>query len=195
MKIHIQVTGKTPLLMHNERLSDPDDEITKKIKEITAKRTHATENDKEQISKLEFRGGLYLDLKDNLVIPTANLIRCIREAATVTKAGKKISRGLSPTEMHVPLTIDGPNNLDKIIKEDRYFDRRQVKVNNGRVKRTRPIFQTWSFETYFELLDDVLNFDEFVRIIEMAGRAVGLCDARILGFGRFDVKVSKTKTA
>jgi hypothetical protein len=193
MRIHIELTGKTPLMMHNERLSDPDDEYTKQIKELTAKKTNQTEKDKEHISKLEWRGGLYADDKGNIVVPTANTMRCFREAAAVTKSGRKIARGLSPFEMMAALIIDGPRHIDKLIVDPKYFDRRQVKVGAGRVKRTRPIFPKWSLGTDFELLDDVLNFDELANIIDLAGRAVGLCDCRILGYGRFDAKITKVK--
>lgn len=194
MRIHIELTGKTPLMMHNERLSDPDDPYTKQIKEITAKRTNQTENDKEMISKLEWRGGIYADDKGNVIVPTANLTRCFREAAAVTKAGRKIARGLSPFEMAMPLITDGPRHIDKLIADPKYFDKRQVKVGNGRVKRTRPIFPKWSVAADFELLEDVLNFDELASIADLAGRAVGMCDARILGHGRFEAKVSKIKS-
>jgi hypothetical protein len=193
MRIHIELTGKTPLMMHNERLSDPDDEYTKQIKELTAKKTGKTEKDNELISKLEWRGGIYEDGKGNVVVPTKNILKCFREAAAVTKSGRKIARGLSPFELMAALIIDGPRHIDKLIDNEKYYDRRQVKVPSGRVKRTRPIFPIWKFGTDFELLDDVLNFDELVSIIDLAGRASGLCEARILGYGRFDAKITKVK--
>lgn len=191
MKISVTISGKTPLLLHNERLSDPDDPIVRQIKELTDKRRNQTDVDKDMVSKLEWRGGLYSDLNGELVMPLANIIRCFREAATMTKEGKKVARGISPLEMTVPLLTDGSRKVDELIAHEKYFDRRQVKVGNGRIKRTRPIFHRWSLVANFELLDDMINLSSLVNIADLAGRAVGLCDARILGYGRFDVRIAK----
>jgi len=193
MRIHIEITGKTPLMMHNERLADQDDPITKQIKEYTDKGSDKTENDKATVSLLEWRGGLYLDAKDEICMPSANVIRCFYNAATVTKAGKKIERGLSPIELSVPLVTDGPRHVDKLIKLPEYFDRRMVGIGKRRIKRTRPFFPKWSFEIDFEMLEDVLNLSALVNIVDLAGRAVGLADARRIGYGRFDAQVTKLK--
>jgi hypothetical protein len=177
--------------MHNERLSDQDDPIVRQIKELTDKRRNQTDSDKELISKLEWRGGVYVDTGGELVMPLSNIIRCFREAAAITKEGRKIARGLSPSEMTVPLRTDGSRKIEELITQEKYFDRRQVKVGNGRIKRTRPIFHKWGLVASFELLDDMLNFSSLTNIADLAGRAIGLCDARILGYGRFDAKISK----
>lgn len=199
MIIDLQVTGTNAMLMHNERLSDTDYEGTKRIKEITAKRTNQTDEDRAAISWLEWLGGLYLDEMDKktIVMPTKNIVRCLREAATMTKEGKKIVRAISPTALSSPLHYDGPKikeakDLRALYDLDVFVDRRQVKVNTGRVKRTRPLFPAgWSFVAQFMLMPDVLDYDRFQTIAEMAGKAVGLGDARILGYGRFQVDIRK----
>jgi hypothetical protein len=192
MLIRIEITGKTPLMMHNERLADPDDPITKKIKEYTAKGSDQTDDDKRQVSLLEWRGGIYVDNKNEVCMPSANVIKCFREAGKVTKNGAKIARGISPISLTNPLQIDGPRGVDTLIKQDKYFDRRLVRVS-GRVKRTRPIFMPWALTVDLEMLEDVLNYSTFTQIVDLAGRATGLCDARILGYGRFSAKLSKPK--
>lgn len=192
MRVQINMTGKTPLLMHNERLADQDDEITKQIKEITAKGKDQTDKDKETVSLLEFRGGLYLDAKGEICMPSINVLRCLRDTATATKSGKKISGGLTPFDLNVPIDIGGPTHVDKLIKNPIHFDRRMVKVS-GRVKRTRPIFPKWSLSIEFEMLEDILNFSALVNIVEMAGRSTGLGDARKIGYGRFQGEVKKLK--
>ena len=129
----------------------------RQIKELTDKKKNQTDTDKDIVSKLEWRGGLYSDLNGELVMPLANIIRCFREAATMTKEGKKVARGISPLEMTVPLHIDGLRKVDELIAHEKYFDRRQVKVGNGRIKRTRPIFHKWGLLANFEMLDDMIN--------------------------------------
>lgn len=193
MRIRIELTGTAPLLMHNERLSDPDDEFARQIKEITDKGTNQTTADKELVSKLEWFGGLYTYTNGvkEVVLPTANVIRCLRETAAITKDGKRIARGISPLVLHVPLLHGGPKDVAKLYEDGKYIDRRQVKVGRGRIKRTRPIFPQWAAAFDFELLTDVLNLQRLIDIAELAGLATGLGDARILGYGRFKAAVKK----
>ena len=193
MRVSVEITGTTPLMMHNERLSDQDDEYTKAIKEYTDKGKNQTETDKQQVSSLEWRGGVYLDGNDEIVIPAANIVKCFKEAGTRTKSGKKITGGVSPVALVFPLEIDGPRHVDELRKSDRYYDRRMVKVGRGRIKRTRPIFAKWKIVPEFEIAESVLNLDAFRGIVELAGTAEGLGDARILGYGRFKAKVTKIK--
>ena len=191
MKVKIQFTGTTALMLHNERLSDSSDPITRQIKEITDKGTDQTDADKDMISKLEWRGGVYADEDGELVMPSANIIRCLREAAAFIRSGRKIARGLIPLAISTPLQIDGSRKIDDLINIEKYYDRRQVKVGKGRIKRTRPIFHKWGLAAPFELLEDQLSFQGLLNIAEAGGRAVGLCDGRILGYGRFDAKITK----
>jgi hypothetical protein len=193
MRVHIELTGTTPLLMHNDRLSDPDDDYVKQIKEITDKKTNQTQQDKALVSKLEWYGGIYLNGSNEPIVPTANLVKCLRETATITKDGRRVTRGLSPLMLSSLLVYDGPKDLDKLYATATHVDRRQVKVGRARVKRTRPIFPVWALAADFELLTDVLNRDRLISIIELAGVATGLGDARVLGFGRFTAKVTTQK--
>ena len=191
MRIHVELTGTTPLMMHNERLSNADDRHTKAIKELTDKGTNQTERDKAEISKLEWYGGIYTNGSDEIVIPSANLIKCVRETATITKEGKKVARALTPLAIHAMLIYSGPKKLDALFADKTFIDRRQVKVGRGRITRTRPIFHQWALAIDFELLDDVMSFSDVQRLWELAGLSTGLCDARILGYGRFTAAVKK----
>jgi len=179
--------------MHNERLSDPSDEFTKAIKEITDKGVNQTDLDKELLSKLEWKGGVYHDDNRYPIIPSKSIVRCFREAAAITKNGKNIARAFVPTKLHF-LLIDphGQKTIDELCDMPIYIDRRQVKVGRGRISRTRPCFPKWAIAAQFSLLDDVMNLSTLQKIGELAGLAVGLCDARILGHGRFECKITKS---
>jgi hypothetical protein len=190
MRILVELTGTTPLLMHNEQLSDSDNPVVKQIKELTDK-SDQTESDKKEISRLEWRGGLYTNGGDEVVVPAKNLIKCFREAASETREGKKVAKTLSPLAMHYPLVHSGPGNVEELFKNPIFIDKRQVKVGTARIKRTRPIFPQWALTAEFMLSDTVMNFSAIKRVIELAGASVGLCDARILGHGRFEANVKK----
>jgi len=198
MRIQIQLTGTTPLMMHNERLSDQSDAYTIMIKELTAKGKNKTTKDDDEISQIEWQGGIYADSENKVVMPVANLIRCFRDAAAITKQGKGIARALSPLTMFVPfIVVGGPRVLSELWGDGhtQYIDRRMVKPQRGRVKRTRPIFPKWKLSADFELLDTVMNFTTLQNIGEIAGLSTGLGDARILGYGRFECEIVKLKTS
>jgi hypothetical protein len=193
MRVRLELTGTTPLMMHNEQLSDGDNEFSKQIKELTAKRTNQTEQDKQTVSKLEWFGGLYTNGSREPVVPTPNIVKCLRETASATKEGRKITRGISPVALHSPLIYDGPRDIKLLYENPAFVDRRQVKIQSGRIKRTRPIFPEWSLTAEFELLTDVLDFDRLRDIADLAGRATGLGDGRIIGFGRFTSEVTRPR--
>ena len=201
MRIQITFAGTTPLIMHSDKLADSANEYTVMIKELTAKKKNKTTADEEQISKLEWMGSSYVDNNNVVIMPCGNLIRCMRDAAAITKNGRDIARAMSPITLHVPLLIadnDGElkeRKLDALWGDPKHIDRRMAKVGQSRVKRTRPIFPQWAVTATFELLETVLNYTTVVNICEAAGLTTGLGDARILGFGRFEANVKKLKAA
>lgn len=193
MNIRLQITGTSALLMHGDRLADKSDPIAVEIKKLTAKGKHQTDEDQGDISKLEFRGSAYVDENNEVVIPSINIIRCLRDAAAITKQGKTIARSLSPHRPYIPLETGGARNINDLWKDPAHVDRRMVKVQSGRVKRTRPIFPKWGLVADFFLLESVLDFSMLTHICEIAGLSTGLGDARILGYGRFECKLTKVK--
>lgn len=58
--IRLRITGTKRLVMHCGRLADPLDPITKDLMRLTKKRSK-TEADHEEIGRVEWFGGLWLD--------------------------------------------------------------------------------------------------------------------------------------
>ncbi len=65
------IRGTTPMMMHNERLANPFDDLTKAIKAISGKRKK-TEDDLIEMSRIEWLGGLYSIDSDKPVLQTSN---------------------------------------------------------------------------------------------------------------------------
>jgi hypothetical protein len=192
MKIAIEVTGTSPLLMHNPRMVDPDFELNRQIKAITAKRKK-TDEDNKQIERLEWYGGLY---EDNGVIvqPTSKLRKCIINAAKISKQGKSIERALSFSTLNVPLVYSGPKEIDEIFANQQFHSRLSVGIGGKRVMRVRPQFFPWAMRVNGLFIEDAgLNFDEFERIAELAGLVEGIGDNRVNGYGRFTAVVKEVK--
>lgn len=192
MKILIEVVGTSPLLMHNPRMVDPDFDLNRKIKALTAKRKK-TDDDLKNIEALEWHGGLY---EENGVIvqPTAKLRKCLVNTAKISKMGKAIERTLSFFEVNTPLIHDGPKTIAELFKEPRFHSRLSVGISGKRVMRVRPLFFPWVMKVNGLFVDDAgLNFDELQRVVELAGVVEGIGDNRVNGYGRFTAIVKEVK--
>jgi len=191
MKIRIEISGTTPLLMHNPRMVDPEFELNRRIKELTGKRKK-TDDDLRQIETLEWYGGLY-EQNGIIIQPTAKLRKCLINAAKTRKLGKAVERAVSFAELNVPLTYDGPATIDDVFADKRFHSRLSVGVGNKRVMRVRPQFFPWALTQSGLFVEDAgLNFDELEQIVELAGIIEGIGDNRVNGYGRFSGKVVRS---
>lgn len=191
MQIKTIITGTKPILLHNIQLADPDNVWSKRISEVTKKRKK-TEEDRRDISRLEWMGSLYVH-DNKIVLPTANVLKSFLNAAKITKEGKSISRALSPQDIYVPLIFTGPQTPEELINRDDFRDQTLVTIGTQRVVRTRPIFRNWAVVVEWELLTEVLDYDAFLKIVRLAGRVEGLGDNRVNGWGRYETEVSAVK--
>jgi len=188
MNIRITLQGTSPLLMHNPQMVDPEFEINREIKALTSKRKK-TDEDLKNIARLEWYGGLYQS--DGVIVqPTAKARKCIVNTARISKLGKAVERAISFSDVYVPLVYQGPKNIDEIWKSGNFVSRLSVGVNGKRVMRVRPSFSPWAMQIDGLFVEDAgLNFDELVRVVELAGQVEGIGDNRINGYGRFTGKV------
>lgn len=188
MNIEIQIEGISPLLMHNPVMVDPEFELNRQIKEITAKR-RKTDADLQAIERLEWWGGLYHE-HGVVVQPTSKVRKCLVNAGKISKQGKSVERALSFKSLNVPLIHTGPSDLNALFADKRFHSRLSVGVGMKRVMRVRPKFFPWQIVVQGIFIEDAgLNIDELVRIVELAGVVEGIGDARAIGYGRFAGKV------
>lgn len=188
MRIITELTGTSPLVMHNVRLARPDDDFVRAIAKITAKGSKMTLDDREEVARLEFAGGLYID-EDGPYLPYANVRRCFQKAATVRKLGTHVQRALLPTAMTAPLAYNGPRDIDKLWADDTYRYSTVVGIQRAKTVRMRPWFPIWAASFEWELLTETLDLEDMQAIAISAGRIEGLGDNRVNGHGRFQVKV------
>jgi hypothetical protein len=179
--------GTTPLLMHNARLSNPLDEVVKESRKISAKRKK-TEEDHEEMARLEHMGGLYFDPDVGPYLPGQNFERCLLDAARITKAGKKIERGVFVETNVNPLAYEGPRDVDGLWADQNFRFMASVRVQTNRVTRTRPQFRQWKTAAEGIYDPEIIDLDELAGIAGTAGRLIGLGDWRPR-FGRFEAQV------
>jgi hypothetical protein len=188
----ITLTGTAPLLMHNSRLSNPLDPATKALKKVTSKR-QKTDDDHEQIARLEFAGGLYLDPDVGPFIPGENIARCLVDGAKLTKMGVKVTRGVFISTDVNPLSYKGPR-AEQSLWDQGWRHMASVKVGTSRTMRCRPWFPEWAVQAEGVLDPAVLELDDLVTIASNAGSLIGLGDWRPR-FGRFTATVQQIAKA
>lgn len=187
MRIITELTGTSPLVMHNVRLARPDDDFVRAIAKITAKGSKMTLDDRQEVARLEFAGGLYID-EDGPFLPYANVRRCFQRAATVRKLGTHVQRALLPTAMTAALEYPGPREVEKLWTDATYQYSTVVGIQRAKTVRMRPMFPVWRAVFEWELLTETLDAEDMEQIAIAAGRIEGLGDNRVNGFGRFQSK-------
>lgn len=179
------VRGTTPLMMHNERLANPFDEITKAMKAVTGKRKK-TEDDLLEIARLEWLGGLYHDPSFGIHMPGYNILSAIVSGGKLHKLGTAVKRSVLVEEDMVRIAYKGPANPEELFADKAFVDVRGVKVGTAKVMRCRPIFKDWAM-TFTVLFDESsIQAEEVERCLIDSGRMCGLGDYRPR-FGRFEV--------
>lgn len=183
--VKVKIRGKRPLLLHNGQLADPLNEIVAKKKEITSKKKQARDGAlvEEQLAKLEFEGGLYLDVDGDVCIPGENIVACVRQGGTMRKKGEAIKRTVRCFD-DAKLSYEGQDTVsgvDDLVASYKRFSLRKRIVNSGPGKtatmRTRPMFKNWSisFEFVVTLGADV-DLSDVRSALEVAGQLYGLGD-------------------
>lgn len=188
VNLQFKIEGVSPLLMHSDSGVDVDSPLSKAISSITSKQaSKKTVEDREEIKRLEWLQGVYLDSENNIVLPMQNFRKCVIDAAKITRDGKNVERGLSSLTLLPLLDHDGSGDPDEMAVDLAFRDCRSVKVGQARVLRTRPRFNRWSVTYQAMIFTNVIGSDDVIEFVKLAGRSIGLGDNRTNGFGRFDL--------
>lgn len=190
--------GGSPLIMHNERLNDPLDPITRELAKVTGK-TKKTEVDHAEMGRIEFYGALYTDpaipsvaelksYEGAVVLPSWNIFRSLQEGAKQIKLGRAVLRGVVPLTEYVPLEYAGPESPVDLWNAGTFSLRKGVGIGTKKVMRTRPIFTDWQASLDIEVDPEMLDGDKLAECWRRAGLYAGLGDMRPV-YGRYAAKV------
>jgi hypothetical protein len=191
IKFRISIDSTAELIMHNGRLANPLDPATKALKRATTKRMK-TDEDHEEIARLEHAGSLYLDPDIGPYLPSDNIWRCLYDAAKKHKMGPRIKEGVVFPDAVNPLGYDGPRDPDGLWKDENFRLMHSVKNQTNRVMRCRPMFREWRAEAEGILDPNILNLQDLSNIAETAGAVIGLGDWRPR-YGRFVASVAEIR--
>jgi len=194
----VTVTGVAPLVLHNGRMADAMDPFAKEVRRLVPK-SKKSDDTATLMGIVEWCGSMYhteggytiadgivqWDKKMRPVIPAANVKAMIIEGARKSKLGKKASAGVMVTHDSL-IEYKGPKDLNALMHEPRFMLRKQVRVGQSKVTRSRPIFWTWGATFVFEVNPEAINTEDVLEAIMVAGREVGVCDWKP-EHGRFEV--------
>lgn len=190
--------GKTPLIMHNGQASSPLDDrklptgvtfpghtlIRTATKALSSKRDKS-ERDHELLGKIGFFSSLYLNLKEQVVVPADCIQASLLEQAKANKWGLLIKRGVSVIEDSL---LEFPDKGKKVASlYPKYAYTTMVAVQRAKTLRTRAMFQDWSFETQIEYVPKIIDEQRLLDILSL-GEYYGFLERRPK-FGRYTVKV------
>jgi hypothetical protein len=179
-----RLTGVAPLIHHNGQTADPLNKFSRQIKLISGKR-QKTDADYEEMARLEFYAGLYLDAAGP-ILPSTALDSMIVAAAKKSKEGPLAKSGVfclqSPS-----LEYDGPRTVAELWADERFRLSCGVRVSMARVIRTRPIFRTWAATVELNVEDTVVSPARVDEWLQVAGTVIGIGDWRPQ-HGRFAVE-------
>ena len=181
----VKIVGAAPLMMHQDTLANPLHPLTKKMKELTGKKTK-TESDYLRIFELEWHAAIYHDDKIGPYIPSRNIDAMILRSARLVRKGPIVERATMCVTDKARVDYNGPRSLDGLWKNQAFRDVRSVVIGKARTMRCRPIFIEWAVA--FEVAYDTDQIDEkpLMKIIADAGKKIGILERRPR-YGRFSV--------
>lgn len=184
-EMKVRLTGQAPLIMHNGQTANPLNTFARELKKISSKR-QKTEADLEQLARIEWYAGLYVK-GGKVIIPGIVLEAALINGAKKSKSGKTAQAGLF-VQSDMPLEF--PHNdltIDQLWELEEYQFSALVRVQQSRIARMRPKFDTWAITATVQFDDSLFNKSAVRDIIKITGEQVGLCDWRPR-FGRFSVE-------
>jgi hypothetical protein len=172
--------------MHSGALIDPQNEFTKALKKVSAKRPK-TEADENEMARLEFLGALYVDDDRKIVLPDVNIMATLIKGAAKFKKGKDAQAGVM-VESHGTLEFPfkGTATPEALWESGQFSDRRNVKIQRNSIMRVRPRFNKWASRFALDIDDEICDPADVKHWLETAGARIGVGDYRPM-FGRFEV--------
>lgn len=155
-------------------------------KAITGKRKK-TDADYEEIARLEFLGGLYMN-DEGPFIPSGNFRKCLIEGARRNKDGKQFEVGLFVLN-DAKLIYEGPRDAKAMWESKEFMWTTVVGNQRASIMRTRPRFNDWQCQFEVDVDTSMIDANCLQNAIENAQK-MGICDARNIGYGRFKATVS-----
>ena len=214
----VELTGVTPLLMHNDNLEWAG--AMQEWAKDPANKKGSTAGD-DRSPAFRWIGNLYTD-RGLVVLPSDNIMTMLREGGAKCPTGKRqgtfkslTQSGLCVNEVAWPIIVGGKTISTKAIEtlktEEDYsvheatiagtgfvLFAKRARIGMAKHVRVRPRFDEWTAAGTITALDDMITTDVLQNILTVAGALAGLCDWRPSSqksgpYGRFTATVKEVK--
>jgi hypothetical protein len=183
-----RIRGLVPTILNNGRKANPMDKFAKAAKAIlsTKKRGSVLSDEQaEELAKIEFMGALYVDDEGQVCWPGENIESMIGASARKFRRGDDAKIGML-VDGDWPLLYDGPKDIEALWKDLKFRKVCMAKLKGVPVLKCRPIFHQWELEFVVSYDPEIIDANTIQQWLEMGGRRVGLSDWRPK-YGRFEV--------
>jgi hypothetical protein len=194
LSLTAKFSGRT-LLHSNPQGVSRSFPLTRRAKQINAKKTKRTDADYAELADLEVLSRVYFDPEIGVYAPTRWVAEAVaRKAFAVAKISKATVRGaLFMREDKVPMDYRGKKGvtvIEDIVKNPAFRHAMILPQGQIRIEKNSPIFHDWSFSVTMDFDDKVFDRADLQRIIEETAQYVGFGDFRPT-FGRASVEFTK----
>ena len=193
MQYRFRIAGISALLMHNGAAGlDSRSAISREIAAIAAKRGgNRTETDEERLRELECQRSLWLDEGGAPAIPATAVRAAIEAGAKKRRQGPQVRGGLMVLKTVFEYDREKYGTTQQEIGSKAQFTV-PVVVKGNRIARTRARFDMpWSCTVTVDVDGELIDREQLLEWLEIAGRQVGLGDWRPEKsgiYGRFNVE-------
>lgn len=191
MRYQVTIQGTSPLVMHCGASGLDVRSAANQEKAAIAKKrgSNRTEADDIRLRELDCYTSLWLDGEGAPTVPEAAIRAVIENGAKKLKQGPQVREGLvveKTNKFHYDESLG--NHADELCKTVQFTV--GVVVQRSRILRTRARFEKWGVTFTVEVDDELVDREQLLTWLEIAGRRVGFGDWRPQKsghFGRFDV--------
>lgn len=184
--------GVSPLIMNHPRGIDKNDPLVKAKDEI--QKRAKTDQQALDLADADWRVGLYCD-ETGPYISEDQIMGSLIAGSKMAKQGKLFKAGLVSIEgadgkkfggPRAYLEYDGPRDIEGLLVDPRFRDRRAVKIGQSRIMKTRPMFREWAVQFRVTWNPDIIkSAQDVLTAAQSAGVCCGVGDYRPR-FGRYD---------
>lgn len=190
MQYRITIRGISPLIQHNGAAGlDTRSPANIEKAEIARKKgSNRTETDEIRLRELETQTSLWLDPQGLPTIPAGAVRSCLEQAARKLRQGPQVREGLIVSEIN---EFDYDRSLGTSVEElgrSVQFTTGVV-VQRSRILRTRAKFDEWGLTFTVDVDDELVDEEQLLSWLDIAGRRIGLGDWRPTKsghYGRFE---------
>ena len=167
----------SPLLQHDDKMANPFNDYTKRMKAISSKRKK-TDDDLMEMARIEWMASLYHTERKGYYMKAECIEAAMLAAAKDKKLGKAFQAAVSVPDDPVFHFEHESLPPEELFRMDAYRDFRTVKVQRANILRCRPIFCDWHCDVDIWYEESRWNERELKDVVDFAITGLNSVDSK-----------------